>query len=99
MVSTLSGASIVGNLWRLSRSKLGCKHRFDIYKNKWSYVGSMKQARCTHSAVASLSAIYVIGGFDEGPLAMVEKYDALSDEWEIMAPLNRSRFMHQSVLF
>ncbi len=60
----------------------------------------MKQPRCTHAAVASpdLNAIYAIGGFDEGPLAIVEKYDVMSDEWEIMAPLNRARFMHECVL-
>ncbi len=64
------------------------------------YVESMKQPRCTHSAVASpeFNAIYVIGGFDEGPLDMVEKYDVMNDEWEIMAPLKHPRFMHQSVL-
>ena len=47
-----------------------CERRYDIYKDKWVYVGSMKQARCTHSAVASaeFNAIYAIGGFDEKPL-------------------------------
>ena len=54
---------------------MGVIYRYDIYKDKWVYVGSMKQARCTHSAVASaeFNAIYAIGGFDEGPLELVEK--------------------------
>lgn len=68
-----SEASIRPNRLLLFKGKSRNELRYDIYKNKWSYVGSMKQPRCTHAAIASpdLSAIYAIGGFDEGPLSMV----------------------------
>ena len=53
--STQSEASIKLDPLLLSSGKASVSHyfRYDIYKNKWSYVGSMKQPRCTHSAVAS----------------------------------------------
>jgi hypothetical protein len=47
----------------------------------------MNVSRCTLSAVASNDCqyIYAIGGFNGGALDLVERYNTVTDEWEIIA--------------
>lgn len=49
--------------------------RYDDQLDKWVSVPSLKNPRCTLSAVATPdnSHIYVFGGFDNGPLSEVER--------------------------
>jgi hypothetical protein len=65
--------------------------------------------RCTLSAVASLDNqnIYVMGGFDNGPLNTVEKYpfffyyfryNIITGNWEVMPNMINKRFMHAAIL-
>eukprot|EP01017_Pseudomicrothorax_dubius_P008719 TRINITY_DN1287_c0_g1_i4.p1 TRINITY_DN1287_c0_g1~~TRINITY_DN1287_c0_g1_i4.p1 ORF type:complete len:819 (-),score=157.68 TRINITY_DN1287_c0_g1_i4:215-2671(-) len=74
--------------------------RFDEGTNAWVYINSMNYSRCTHSAINSPDShhIYVLGGFDNGPLNCVERYSVLTDTWEILAPMKHRRFMHASCL-
>ena len=59
----------------------------------------MNYARCTLSAIATLDQnIYVLGGFDNGPLNTVEKYSVITDSWEISKPMKFKRFMHASCI-
>ncbi len=60
----------------------------------------MNYARCTLSAIATpdCQSIYVIGGFDNGPLNSVERYSVIKDKWEIVGPMRYKRFMHASVI-
>ena len=59
----------------------------------------MNTSRCTLSAVASsdFCYIYAIGGFNGSALDLVERYNIMSDEWEITTPMNSKRFMHEAV--
>ena len=74
--------------------------RYDDTKNEWAFVSSMNYARCTLSAIATpdCQSIYVMGGFDNGPLNTVERYSVIKDAWEIIQPMKFKRFMHASVL-
>jgi hypothetical protein len=60
----------------------------------------LKRGRCTHSAVSIFDTqeIVVMGGFDEEALDSMEKYSAVSNEWEEIAQMPSPRFMHASVL-
>lgn len=50
--------------------------RYEESVNQWVFISSMNIGRCTFSAVVSEdnAYIYVIGGFDNGPLSSVERY-------------------------
>ena len=66
------------------KNYLSSVERYDETKNRWQYVSSMNYARCTLSAIASPDQnIYVLGGFDNGPLNTVEKYSVVTDSWEV----------------
>jgi len=56
--------------------------KYDEAKNEWTFISSMNYARCTLSAIATPDCqnIYVIGGFDNGPLNTVEKYSVIDDK-------------------
>jgi hypothetical protein len=60
----------------------------------------MHHARCTLSAVASQDCqyIYALGGFNSNSLDLVERYNTITDEWEIMTPMQTKRFMHEAVV-
>ncbi len=59
----------------------------------------MQRSRCTLAAVPSgdFQYIYALGGFNGSSLDMVERYDIMSDKWEIVAPMISKRFMHEAV--
>ncbi len=43
--------------------------------------------------------IYVLGGYyDSESLRFVERYDVMSDKWEIITPMKNKRFMHSAVI-
>lgn len=54
---------------------LSSVERLDPETMEWTTVKGMKRARCTAAAVASADHqfIYIIGGFDNGPLDNLEK--------------------------
>jgi hypothetical protein len=60
----------------------------------------MNTPRGTFSALVSrdCTSVYVIGGFNGAPLNHVEKYNALSNSWEYLAPMKEKRFMHSAAL-
>jgi hypothetical protein len=59
----------------------------------------MNVSRCTLSAVASNDCqyIYAIGGFNGSALELVERYNTVTDEWEIVEGMLYKRFMHEAV--
>jgi len=54
---------------------LSTVEKYEESTNEWVFVASMNYPRCTLSAVISsdLRNIFVMGGFDNGPLKTVEK--------------------------
>lgn len=75
-------------------------NRFDLQKQQWIYVKSMKVPRCTLAAVASNDCqyIYAIGGFNGTALDIVERYNVMTDEWELLpGTMCHKRFMHEAV--
>ena len=56
---------------------LSSVEKYEESTNEWVYVSSMNYPRCTLSAVISndLRNIFVLGGFDNGPLKTVERYE------------------------
>lgn len=59
----------------------------------------MQRSRCTLAAVPSsdFQYIYALGGFNGSSLDMVERYDIMSDKWDLMTPMISKRFMHEAV--
>jgi hypothetical protein len=61
----------------------------------------MNSGRAYFSAVATsnCSHIIVVGGVNEGgPLAYVERYDAITGVWENITPMRHKRQMHAACL-
>jgi len=56
-------------------SYLSTVEKYEESTNEWVFVSSMNYPRCTLSAVTSndFRNIYVLGGFDNGPLKTVER--------------------------
>lgn len=82
-------------------SYLSSVEKFDESLNRWTNVKPMNFARCTLAAIATpdCQSIYVLGGFDNGPLNVVERYSILNGTWEQGPSMKSKRFMHSAVLF
>jgi len=79
---------------------LSTVEKYEESTNEWVFVASMNYPRCTLSAVISndYRNIFVMGGFDNGPLKTVEKYSVIDGTWEIIQPMHFRRFMHAAVI-
>jgi hypothetical protein len=79
---------------------LASVEKFDETLNRWVAVKSMNAPRCTLAAIPTpdCQSIYVMGGFDNGPLDIVERYSIIHDVWEIAQPMKSKRFMHSAVV-
>ncbi|KAL4445683.1 hypothetical protein ABPG74_006234 [Tetrahymena malaccensis] len=74
--------------------------KYDEQLDRWTYVSSMRYSRCTSSAVVSQNNqhIYVFGGFDNGPLDSVERFNVINGMWESLHNMPNKRFMHSCQL-
>lgn len=63
--------------------------RYDISSGKWTTMRPMNTNRGTFSTIVSSNCnyIYAIGGFNGQPLDHVERYDAMHNNWEYLAPM------------
>jgi len=79
---------------------LSSVEKYEESTNEWVFVSSMNYPRCTLSAVTSsdFRNIFVMGGFDNGPLKTVERYSVIDNTWEIIQPMHFKRFMHAAVI-
>jgi hypothetical protein len=48
-------------------------------------------------ASSDFQYIYALGGFNGASLDLVERYDIVSDKWELVTPMLSKRFMHEAV--
>lgn len=46
-------------------------------------------------AVSVGGKLYVVGGYNDGPLSLVECYDPIKDVWRSVASLNTGRWHHR----
>ena len=60
----------------------------------------MNTSRGTFSTLAAQNCnyIYAIGGFNGQPLDHVERFDAIKNQWEYLAPMKQKRFMHAACI-
>ena len=72
--------------------------RYDYHKNQWIEIPPMKTARCSMCALADSKTIFVLGGYKDKTLKLVEKYDSLSGKWEEASPMIYERSMHSAIL-
>lgn len=71
--------------------------RWDPTDGRWKYIKCLKKGRSLHEAVTCKNQIYAIGGFSDefGKCTnSVEKYDLISDYWEIVQPMKYARQDH-----
>ena len=82
----------------------------EVYNNgTWTLLSPMTYPRCTHTATlvtlpspdnnTTKTYIYVTGGFNSQPLNKVERYDIQNDTWEVIQPMQNSRFMHSTIAY
>eukprot|EP00826_Nyctotherus_ovalis_P015985 TRINITY_DN14596_c0_g2_i8.p2 TRINITY_DN14596_c0_g2~~TRINITY_DN14596_c0_g2_i8.p2 ORF type:complete len:153 (+),score=24.90 TRINITY_DN14596_c0_g2_i8:102-560(+) len=71
---------------------LASAERYDVEKDKWEEVASLKCARRSLSVVALPDGVYALGGYDgERYLSSVEKFDIEKNEWTVIQSLNYAR--------
>ncbi|MBI2833570.1 MAG: hypothetical protein HYX76_03980 [Acidobacteria bacterium] len=67
----------------------------------WQIVGSLPSARVNMAAVVVGGFVYIIGGFDTGPLSEVDRAEVRADgslgAWETMTPMTIARHAHAGV--
>ena len=76
----------------------GAVQRYDLKKDKWELVSSLREPRFFHAAVGLRRRyLYVLGGVNTIPagywveMSSVEKYDSHTDTWTQAAPMKKAR--------
>jgi len=65
---------------------------YDSRSDSWSNIASLPTARQGLAATTGLDGrIYTAGGFNEGPLGVVEVYEPGSDQWFTISPMPTRR--------
>eukprot|EP00347_Sterkiella_histriomuscorum_P017673 403348434 len=79
---------------------LNTVQKYDLMTHKWQSMRGMNTSRGTFSALAAQNCnyIYAIGGFNGQPLDHVERFDAIKNQWEYLAPMKQKRFMHAACI-
>lgn len=63
---------------------------FNPSEKEWKRLSPMSQARYLHRSVCHGNTVYVMGGWCDGRLTSVEKYDAQSLKWITVAPMKKA---------
>jgi influenza virus NS1A-binding protein len=73
--------------------------KYDFNQKRWKYIGEMNYPKCHFSCVASsdFQYIYTLGGYDGRALSYIERYDIMTNKWEIVDRLPTSNYRHQSI--
>lgn len=72
--------------------RLNSAEVYDVERNQWSLVASMKNQRSDAHAVNIDGRIYVVGGFDGNSCKQsVEFYDPHKNAWYSIADMNHAR--------
>ena len=70
-------------------------HRLDLTNGKWTKMPKMKNKRACFQLVALGDFLFAIGGLTPGGYTKtLERFDMISEEWELAAPLQESRYRH-----
>ena len=76
----------------------GAVQRYDLKKDKWEVVSSLREPRFFHTAIGLRRRyLYVLGGVNTIPagywveMSSVEKYDSHTDIWSQAAPMKKAR--------
>ena len=79
---------------------LSSVEKYDFATRRWSSVAKLNEPRCSLAAVASQDCqyIYAIGGFNGAPTDTVERYDVISNTWEVVTSMIHMRFMHTATI-
>jgi len=64
---------------------------YDPESDAWSRIASMPTPRSGACAAVVDGRLYVIGGYDDTALNVVEAYDPLLDSWTTLSPMNAAR--------
>ncbi|KAL4437683.1 hypothetical protein ABPG74_012358 [Tetrahymena malaccensis] len=80
---------------------LSSVEKYDDANDQWVLIQNMLVPRATFSALKSPDnmGIIVLGGFNNQPLQLCEKYSIFKGAWEPFPSLNQKRFMHSSIIF
>jgi hypothetical protein len=78
---------------------LNSVEKFDFNSKRWKNVPPMNFAKCHFSCVTSndYQYIYTLGGYDGRSLAYIERFDIISNKWEILEKLPNPNYRHQSI--
>lgn len=65
-----------------ARNPLNRLQVYDSAAGQWTERASARLARCDSALVALGSSLVIVGGWNRGPIASVERYDPVSDAWQ-----------------
>jgi len=68
--------------------------KYSISENIWYEIAELPRAATLTTAVAFQNALYVFGGYDwnEGMLDIVQRYDIVGDQWELLNVIAPKQF-------
>ena len=74
--------------------------KYDVVKNRWTFVNNMKTARRSHAACALNGKIFVVGGLDasKAQVNTVECYNPQTDSWSVVASTEIPLRLHSQVV-
>ena len=74
-------------------------HRLDLTNGKWSKLPQMKMKRACFQLVSLGNFLFAIGGLTPGGYTKtIERFDMVSEEWELAAPLKESKYRHAATV-
>ena len=72
--------------------------RSDPIENAWEAVAPMATARYAHAMAVVDGKLYAMGGYNNGFLNSVERYDLAVGAWEAVAPMAAARMKAFAIL-
>ena len=74
-------------------------HRLDLTNGKWSKLPQMKMKRACFQLVSLGNFLFAIGGLTPGGYTKtIERFDMVSEEWELAAPFKESKYRHAATV-
>jgi influenza virus NS1A-binding protein len=80
-------------------SYLKSVEKFDFNTKRWKYITDMNHNKCHFSCVTSsdYQYIYTLGGYDGRAVTFIERYDIVTNHWEVIDNLPTPNYRHQSI--
>lgn len=76
---------------RRDRKTLSSVECFDTRSNSWHHCSKMIHARHSFCISAVGQYLYVLGGENDAILSSIERYDTLTDKWELYGDMPQPR--------